>query len=163
MMSETDEKSLSVRDSGEIAQMIQGIMGPVMNAMAGMLKQNLEALERLAAQQKVQSDRMEALEKQIRLNTPATPGQVKYFNAEISRRARELLAKRDEGLENDDKAVKSLSRAIRKAVLTRYGVGALHDIPRCEYNVVITQIGMWNDALCVRDVMREARNRAQDA
>ena len=44
---------------------------------------NAQALEQLAGAQKVQNDRLEALEKQIRLNTLVTPQQVRYMNDAI--------------------------------------------------------------------------------
>lgn len=135
---------------------IQQMMGPVIESMAQMLEHNTKALNQLAAAQQVQSDRMAALERQIRLNTLVTPQQVKYFNDAIRNRARELLIKRDI---DDRKAVQKLGGLIRKSVLARYGVGALHDIPKHEYSVVMNHIGAWNDMLCVRDVMKEARDR----
>ena len=51
----------------------------------------------------------------------------------------------------------STSLAIRKAVLTRYGIGSLAELPKCEYTVAMSQIQMWNEMLRVRDCVREAR------
>jgi hypothetical protein len=99
------------------------------------------------------------MEKQIRLNTPVTPTQVRYFNDAIRRQARSLLEARS--IMDDAKAVKSLAGMIRKGVLTRYGVGTLSEVPRHEYPVVLTQISTWNDALAVRDVAKGARSRAE--
>ena len=73
---------------------------------------------------------------------------------EIKNRARELLAKYDV---EDAKAVRKLGSAIRKAVLTRYGIGSLAELPKCEYTVAMSQIQMWNEMLRVRDCVREAR------
>ncbi len=140
-----------------LAQVIERMLSPVVETMARMMKNNTEALDRLAATQKIQADRLEALEKQIRLNTLVTPQQVRYFNDAIRKRARELLDKRD--CADDQKAVKSLSAMIRKAVLTRYGVSALHEVPKHEYSVVLSQVQTWNDSLCVRDVLKAARGQ----
>ena len=57
----------------------------------------------------------------------------------------------------DAKAVRKLGSAIRKAVLTRYGIGSLAELPKCEYTVAMSQIQMWNEMLRVRDCVREAR------
>ena len=144
----------------EQAQMIPAIikqmMGPLVETMVTMLKNNTEALNQLAATQQIQADRLEALEKQIRLNTLVTPQQVKYINDAIRARARELLDKR--GVD-DKKAVTRLGNAMRKALLSRYGVGALHDIPKHEYSVAMSHIATWNDMLAVRDIVKEARER----
>jgi len=143
----------------ELARVLEQMLSPLMEAMARMMKNNTEALDRLAATQKVQSDRIEAMERQIRLNTLVTPQQVRYFNEAIRKRAREILLKRE--CADDAKAVKSLSAMIRRAVLTRYGVSALHEIPKHEYPVVLSQVQTWNDALCVRDAVKEVRGRAE--
>lgn len=137
---------------------IREILSPLMASMAEMMKNNTEALQYLAGQQKVQTDRLDALERQIRLNTLVTPTQVRYLNDAIRRRAREILEKKD--LLDDKKAVTKLSAAIRKSVLSRYGIGAIHEIPKHEYTVAMQQIGTWNDAIAVMDITREARKRA---
>ena len=155
----TDSGALSPEQQAALGAIIQQLMTPVIEAMAGMMRRNSEALERLAAAQKVQSDRMEALEKQIRLNTLVTAQQVRFLNATIRERARELLLKREV---EDAAAVKKLGNAIRRGVLVRYGVGALHDTPRHEYPVAIHLIELWNDALAIRDCAKEARGKHEN-
>lgn len=142
-----------------IPAVIQQVLGPVMAQMTELLKNNTEALSQLANAQQLQSDRMEALERQIRLNTLVTPQQVRYINDAIRTRARELLDKR--GVESD-KAIRKLGNALRKSILSRYGVAALHEIPKHEYNVTMNHVSTWNDMLCVRDVVKEARIHADE-
>ena len=142
-----------------LSEVIANVLGPVMESMAKMMRQNTEAIERLAASQKVQNDRMEALEKQIRLNTLVTAKQVRYLNDAIRDRARELLDKR--ALGEDKAAIRKLGNAIRKSVLARYGIAALHEIPKHEYSVAMSQIKMWMDNLQLLDVVREARARTE--
>lgn len=139
---------------------IAELMRPVMQTIGKMLENNTAALEQLSAAQSVQNDRLEALEKQIRLQTPVSGKQVSYLNDAIRARARELLDKRDV---DDGKATVKLGNHIRKAVLSRYGVSTLREVPKHEYNVALQQIGMWNDMLTVRDVVKEARSRAESA
>lgn len=140
---------------------LREFVAPLMASLAELMANNTEALQYLASQQKVQTDRMEALERQIRLNTLVTPTQVRYINDAIRKRAREILSKKN--LDGDAKAVTRLSASIRKAVLSRYGVAALHEIPKHEYSVAMQQIGTWNDALAVLDITRDARKRKEDA
>lgn len=145
-------------ESGEaLGAMLKNILSPVMETIAQLLKNNTEAVQALAAQQKVQSDRLGEIEKQIRLNTLVTPAQQKYIGAEIKKRSRELLAKKE--LEDDSKAVNAVSKAIRTAVLSRIGVAAVHDIPKYEYPVVMQQIDTWNDFLVISDAAKAARKR----
>lgn len=139
---------------------ITELMRPVIQTIGKMLENNTAALEQLSAAQSVQNDRLEALEKQIRLQTPVSSKQVSYLNDAIRARARELLDKREV---DDAKATVKLGNAIRKAVLSRYGISILREVPRHEYNVALQQIGMWSDALIVRDVVKEARQREENA
>lgn len=142
-----------------IGSMIREIMSPVLQTMATFMQQSTEALERVAAAQKIQSDRLEAMEKQLRLNTLVTPTQVRYLNDAIKKHARELLAKKD--MDDDGKAVTKLAGFIRKAVTARYGVAALYEIPKHEYNVAMGQIESWNDLLLIRDITREVKIRRE--
>ena len=146
-------------DEHAIGEVIQSVLSPVLETMAQLIAHNTEAMDRLAATQQVQTDRLEALERQVRLNTPVTPAQVRYFNDAIKKRAREALSKYD--LDTDKKAVTKLAGAIRKATLTRVGAAALNEIPKHEYNVIIGQIQSWNDMLLIRDTIKEARERAE--
>ena len=154
MQSAKQSYTLTQEQAQTLPALIEQMIAPLMETMAKMIAHNTEALNQVARTQQVQADRMEALEKQIRLNTPVTPQQVKYLGEEIKNRARELLAKYDV---EDAKAVRKLGSAIRKAVLTRYGIGRLAELPKCEYTVAMSQIQMWNEMLRVRDCVREAR------
>lgn len=101
---------------------------------------------------------MEALEKQVRLQTPVTDRQAKYLADAARDKARELLDKRKM---NDRKAITKLAGCIKKSVLARYGIGSLRETPRCEYNVAMNMIETWNVALTVFDIVREARERSE--
>lgn len=142
-----------------VGEIIAQALRPVMEAVGKLLENNTAALEQLSSAQSVQNDRLKALEMQIRLQTPVTGKQVSYINDAIRARARELLDKRQI---DDAKATTKLGNAIRKAVLSRYGVSTLREVPKHEYNIALQQIGMWNDALTVRDVVKEARERADE-
>lgn len=147
-------------DKGEaLGQMLNAILSPIIHPLVEMLRNNTEAIQNIAAQQKVQSDRMEALERQMRLNTPVTSSQVRYINDAIRKRARELLSKSN--LDTDAAAVKKLTAAIRKAVLTRQGTASMHDVPRHEYSVVIQQVETWNDFIVLLDITRGAKKAAE--
>lgn len=141
-----------------LSHIITELMRPVMQTIGKMLENNTAALEQLSSAQSIQNDRLEALEKQIRLQTPVTSKQVTYMNDAIRQRARMLLDKK--GI-YDKKATTKLGNAIRYAVLSRYGISNLREIPKHEYNVAMSQIEIWSDVLTVRDIAKEAKERAE--
>ena len=145
-------------DPNSLGQIVAEIISPVMKTIGKLLENNTAALEQLSSAQSVQNDRLGALEKQIRLQTLVTSKQVYYLNDAIRMRARELLDKRSV---SDKKAITKLGNLIRKSVLARYGVSSLRDVPKHEYNVALSQIGMWNDILSVRTVAAQFRNNAE--
>ena len=138
--------------SGVVKELLQ----PVMQSMAKLLENNTAALEQLSSAQSVQNDRLEALERQIRLQTKVDSKQAGYLNGAIRQRSRELLSKREI---EDKKAVTKLGNHIRRAVLARYGISSLRDVPKHEYTVAMQQIEIWNNALLVGDVVKDARER----
>lgn len=157
-MTEEDMPKGVLIDASMLGQIVTKLMEPVLQSMGTLLKNNTAALEQLSAAQSVQNDRLEALEKQIRLQTLVTSKQVYYLNDAIRSRSRELLDKRSV---EDKKAITKLGNLIRKSVLARYGASSLRDIPRHEYNVALSQIGMWNDTLTVRTVAAQFRNMSE--
>lgn len=151
---------ITANEKSIISQTITDILTPILSTMADMVKRNTEALERLAAQQKVQSDRMEALERQIRLNTLVTPTQAKFLNDAMRQKARDILSRWT--YEGDKKAVNALAGKIRRSVCSRYGIASVNEIPKHEYSVAMEHIAVWNDLLIVRDVCNAARERRQE-
>ena len=143
-----------------IPAIVQQMMGPLVEAMAKLLENNTNALNQLAAAQQVQADRLEALERQIRLNTPVTRQQVRYMSAAMKEHALELL---DKSSISDPKATRKLVGIIRKDVLSDYGITALEEIPKHEYNVAMHNIKTWNNMRIVREVVKEARKREEEA
>lgn len=142
-----------------VANVIDQLMRPLLESIGTLLKNNTEAMEQIAASQDVIRNRMEALEKQVRLQTPVTDRQARYIADAAREKARELLDKK--GVD-DKKAVTKLAGAIKKAVMARYGIGSLREVPRCEYTVAMSQIETWNSALTVLEIVKEARARAEE-
>lgn len=158
-----DEQALSTitpEQAQVIPAIVQQMMGPLVEAMAKLLENNTAALHQLSAAQQVQNDRLEALERQIRLNTPVTRQQARYLSAAMKEHALELL---DKSAISDAKATRKLAGCIRKDVLSDYGITALEEIPKHEYNVAMHNIKTWNNMRVVREVVKEARKRAEEA
>ena len=79
-------------DPNSLGQIVAEIISPVMKTIGKLLENNTAALEQLSSAQSVQNDRLEALEKQIRLQTLVTSKQVYYLNDAIRMRARRSLS-----------------------------------------------------------------------
>ena len=154
-----DAGALPARETAAVSALVTEIMGPILQNLAEMMKRNTEALAQIAAAQQVQADRLEALERQVRLQTPVTAKMAAYLNGAAVSRAAALLEKR--GV-TDGKAVKKLAVVIRRAVLKRYGIGVMREIPRHEYSVAMNLIEGWNDMMAVRDAAREAKDGTGD-
>ena len=156
-----EDAVLSPQTVEVVSVVVRDIMAPLMESIGKMLKHNTEAMEQIAAAQTLTSQRIADLEKRVRLQTPMTKTQEKYIGDAIRARARELLDAK--GYADDKKAVTKLSGAIRKSVLTRWGVSSLREAPAYDYETALKQIGMWSDFMAIRDVTKEARKRAEMA
>ena len=142
-----------------ISVVVRDMMAPIMQGVAKLLENNTQAMEQIASAQQATSERIAALEKRVRLQTPLSKSQENCINGAIRAKAKELLDAH--GFSDDKKAVTKLCGIIRKSVLARYGVGSLREAPAYDYDTAMKQVAMWNDRLTIRDVEREARNRAE--
>lgn len=156
-----ENAALSPETVEVVSVVVRDIMAPLMESIGKMLKHNTEAMEQIAAAQTLTSQRISDLEKRVRLQTPMTRTQEKYIGDAIRARARELLDAK--GYADDKRAVTKLSGAIRKSVLTRWGVSSLREAPAYDYETALKQISMWSDFMAIRDVTKEARRRAEMA
>ena len=142
-----------------VASVVEQIMRPMLESMGSLMKRMSEAVEHIATSQDVMRNRLEALERESRLNTPCTPTQAKYLASAARDKAREILSRKEI---DDKKAIKDLSALIRKSVLQRYGKPNLQELPRCEYSVAMSQIESWNKAGEVAKIVSEARARQEE-
>ena len=160
-MIKRDDAPVSQQTVEIVSVMVRDMMAPLMESIGKMLKHNTEAMEQIAAAQQMTSQRIADLEKRVRLQTPMSRMQEKYIGDAIRTRARELLD--GKGYADDKKAVSRLCAFIRKSVLTRWGVSSLREAPAYDYETALKQIGMWSDHMAIRDVVKEAKKRAEMA
>ncbi len=86
------------------------------------------------------NERMGALEEQVRLLTKVTPAQANSISATIRERAREACQEYHAlGCE------KSVANAIRKELRLTLGIQNVREIPRCDYEVAMQAVEMWDD------------------
>lgn len=127
----TPENGLSTKTEEALTQMAQ-----VMRTMADMMRTT--------------NERMETLEKQVRSLTKVTPMQASAINEKIRERAQELAVQyRLVGAE------KALAGGIRKEVRLMQGVQAVKDIARCDYQVTLNQIALWDDYKTIRKIRQK--------
>lgn len=151
-----------------VAEVVNQLMRPMLENMGNMVKQMSEAIEHIATSQDVIRNRIEALEKQVRLQTPVTDRQARYLADYARKKAEKILLLRttdadDPPLMEDRKAVSKLSAAIKKDLLMWRGIESLREVPRCEYEVAIQRIETWNDGTVIFKEIREARKRAEES
>lgn len=156
VLTKTEDRNV---DNQTLAVVVEQLMRPVMENMAGLIRQMSEAVEHIAMVQDVMRNRLEALERESRLNTPCTPTQARYLANAARGKAAEILGRKEI---NDRKAVTKLAGMIRKSVLERYGKPNLQEIPRCEYGVAMSQIESWNKATDVAKIVLEAQARQEE-
>ena len=123
------------------------------------LQEDVEQLGRYLIQmgsmmQSIQQRMDELEEKQKKITI--THMDVKELNAMIRMRGAESCAKYELKKPGDEKAVRG---AIKKAVLKRYGIQDLHDVPEIALKAVQNQIEKWAD---IRLMMKRRELRGVD-
>ena len=129
---------------------LRGLSSP---AAAQALDQMALAMRGMADMMRSTNERMGELEKQVRLLTKVTPLQAGEVCAAIRKRAAELCA--TYGMTG---AEMSVGNAIRRDVRLTQGVSNMRELPRCEYAVVMRQVGMWDDYLVVKAIQKRHNN-----
>lgn len=150
---------LTAEAGAALAPVVEQMMRPFMEHMVKLVAANTEALEQIAGQSAVLADRLEALEKEVRLGRKVTGTQKRYINDAMNDRAKEVL---DPYGITDRKAVQGVARMIRKSVLSRLGIASAAEIPSFEYSVVMDQIASWNDRLKVYGFANEYRRKEEN-
>ena len=125
---------------------------PIPAAVAEEMQQTREALQTMAGLLRTTNETMMQLQRQVRLLEKVTPAQASALNRAIRERAMELCA-----IYMIPGADKAVSAAIRKAVKLRFGAATAKDLPRCEYEVAMTQVQGWDDYKTMKDIKGRAR------
>lgn len=96
------------------------------------------------------NERMGALEREVRMLTKVTPTQVTAINAAIRERATTLCSSyRVTGCE------KQVTACIRKVIRQTMGIQAMRELSRCQYDIVMKQVAMWDDYKTMKDIKRK--------
>lgn len=137
----------------ELVQLVEhpGTIITMMPETAATLQSSVEQMGRYLTQMAqlmaAMERRLEELEEKQHAVT-VTHGEVKHINKMIRIRAQEYCEKYELTGAKDQTAIRA---AIRKAVLTRYMIRDLHDLPQIALEAAQAQIDRWSD---IRTVMR---------
>ena len=111
---------------GEDVRVTLANMAQIMKGMADMMRTT--------------NERMGALEEQVRALTKVTPAQANSISAAIRDRANEACQEYHAlGCE------KAAANAIRKELRLTLGIQSVREIPRCDYEVAMETVGLWDD------------------
>lgn len=138
-MSEQRENTgmVPAQDAGGALAMVQTVMEGFVGQITRVLENNSRAMEQCAQAVNGVNERMNELEKQMRVNTPLTHAMANYLTKAIRDRARELAAT---NAPEYPKAPAAVGREIRKALFTHYGVSDMRSIPRHAYDVAMERV-----------------------
>ncbi|MEG1358365.1 MAG: hypothetical protein RSE23_01750 [Clostridia bacterium] len=131
-------------------EMIQGGSGGTMMNPADR-SELLLLMRGMADMVRATNERMAAMERDLRLLTKVTGAQSTEINKAIRARAEQMCEAYS--APGCDKAV---AAAIRREIRLMCGVDNMRELPRCEYSVVMRQIGLWDDRKTVRAVKQKA-------
>lgn len=116
------------------------------------LRQMRDAMQMMAAMLRTTTEAMEALKQQVRLLEKVTGSQAAAINAGIRERAAGLC--RRYRIPGQEKAVAAM---IRKDLRMKYGITAVKELPRCDWEGVRSQIGLWDDYKALKTMKERTR------
>ena len=126
---------------GELIQMAPGeLRTPLEQALIGQLEAQQTAMLNLAMLLRETNERMQALETEVRHLVKVTPAQAAELNAAIRAQAKEVCR-----IHRAAGGEKRAAAAIRKALKAICGSGTVRDILRCDYQVALRTVQLWDD------------------
>ena len=137
---------------GELVTMKQNGALPIPAAVVEEMQQMREALQAMAGLLRATNETMMQLQRQVRLLEKVTPSQASALNKAIRERAAQLC-----DLYAARGCDKPVAAAIRKAVKLRFGAATAKDLPRCEYEVAMTQVQGWDDYKVMKGIREKVK------
>lgn len=138
----------------EIMDTRNGDLLTAQQATAVEIKRMAEMMATMAAMLQATTESMEQLRRQVRLLEKVTPAQASAINRAIRERAAELCAIY---MLPGDGCEKPVAAAIRKAIKLRFGANSAKDLPRCEYEVAMSQVQGWDDYKTMKKIKGRAK------
>lgn len=116
-----------------------------------MLQKTLRLMEGMADMVRLTCERMTELEQRLRVLEKVTPAQAAELNRAIRERAEAVC---DEYLASGSE--KEAAAAIRKSVRLLTGVRSAREIPRCEFETVLSAVRGWDEYKTMTAIKRRA-------
>jgi translation initiation factor 2B subunit (eIF-2B alpha/beta/delta family) len=142
---------------GELVTMKQNGALPIPAAVVEEMQQMREALQTMAGLLRATNETMMQLQRQVRLLEKVTPSQASALNKAIRERATELCA-----IYMASGCDKAVAAAIRKAVKLRFGAATAKELPRCDFEVALEQVRIWDDYKAMMAIRRKNNGKVQD-
>lgn len=114
---------------------------------ANALEQMAQIMRGMSDMMRATNERMAALEHQVRLLTKVTPAQATQLGKSITERAEQLCTTyRLAGAE------RKIASCIRRDVRLNAGISAMRELPKCEYQVTMQRIALWDDYKVIKTI-----------
>lgn len=131
----------------------------ILKLAADMMTECRNQIAECAQMQRIMAEHIEALEREMKRSQPITSLQNREIVKAVKARSIALLEKK--GV-SDAKAVTAVSKMIKKALFIRYGIDRTNDLPKCEFEVAVRFIELWDDSVEVRRIVKKYRDSTPD-
>lgn len=116
-----------------------------------------QAMQDMAMLLRSMGEEISDLRRQVRLLEKVTPSQASAINRAIRERA--ALLCQDYRAPGGEKAV---GAAIRKAIRVTFGASTVRELPRCDFEVALEQVRIWDDYKAMMAIRRKNNGKVQD-
>ena len=116
-----------------------------------------KAMQDMAMLLRSMGEEISDLRRQVRLLEKVTPSQASAINRAIRERAARLC--QDYRAPGGEKAV---GAAIRKAIRVTFGASTVRELPRCDFEVALEQVRIWDDYKAMMAIRRKNNGKVQD-
>lgn len=116
-----------------------------------------KAMQDMAMLLRSMGEEISDLRRQVRLLEKVTPSQASAINRAIRERAARLC--QDYRAPGGEKAV---GAAIRKAIKVTFGASTVRELPRCDFEVALEQVRIWDDYKAMMAIRRKNNGKVQD-
>lgn len=116
-----------------------------------------KAMQDMAMLLRSMGEEISDLRRQVRLLEKVTPSQASAINRAIRERA--ALLCQDYRAPGGEKAV---GAAIRKAIRVTFGASTVRELPRCDFEVALDQVRIWDDYKAMMAIRRKNNGKVQD-
>lgn len=116
------------------------------------VNQLAQTMQSFGDMMRLTSDRMSAMERELKLLTPVTGVQKGAIHTAVHERAAELCESYH--ATGHEKAV---CAAIRRELRLQFGINNISSLARCEYQVAMQSVALWDDYKIMKGIKAKAK------